>query len=85
MRAIDSLDAAGRRRALRAIGRAAGAGGFEASCAAALRALEGGRGPDDATVDVLARRVAAGGAGFTGGADLSVYDRFLRNGGERAC
>lgn len=33
--------------------------------------------PDDATVDVLARRIAGGG-GEAGGADLSVYDGFLK-------
>lgn len=33
--------------------------------------------PDDATVDVLSRRIAAG-AGERGGADLSVYDGFLK-------
>ena len=61
VRAIDSLDAAGRRRALRSIERASGPSGFDAACAAAQRVLEGGRVPDDATVDVLARRIAAGG------------------------
>ena len=44
---------------------------------AALRVVEGGRVPDDATVDVLARRIAGGGCG-AGGADLSVYDGFLK-------
>ena len=85
VRAIDSLDAAGRRRVLRSIERAAGASGFEAACAAAQRVLEGGRVPDDATVDVLARRIAAGGPAASGGADLSVYDGFLRGGGAHAC
>lgn len=50
---------------------------FEAACEAALRVVEGGRVPDDATVDVLARRIAGGGGG-AGGADLSVYDGFLK-------
>ena len=85
VRAIDSLDAAGRRRVLRSIGRAAGPSGFEAACAAALRVVEGGRVPDDATVDVLARRMAAGGPAASGGADLSVYDGFLKGGGAHAC
>ena len=75
---IDRMDAAGRRRALRAIGRASGASGFAAACEAALRVVEGGRVPDDATVDVLARRIAAGGAAAVGGADLAVYDGFLK-------
>lgn len=39
-----------------------------------------GRVPDDATVDVLARRIASGALGGEGGADLSVYDGFLRGG-----
>ena len=72
------MDAAGRRRTLRAIGRASGASGFAAACEAALRVVEGGRVPDDATVDVLARRIAAGGAAAAGGADLAVYDGFLK-------
>ena len=32
------------------------------------------------TVDVLARRIASGALGGEGGADLSVYDGFLRGG-----
>lgn len=80
VRAIDSLDAAGRRRVLRAIERASGPSGFRAACEAALEVLGGGRVPDDATVDVLARRIASGAIGESGGADLSVYDGFLRGG-----
>lgn len=45
VRAIDSLDAAGRRRVLRAIERAAGPSGFEAACAAALGVVEGAESP----------------------------------------
>lgn len=71
------MDSAGRRRTLRSIGRASESSGFEAACEAALRVVEGGRVPDDATVDVLARRIAGGGGG-AGGADLSVYDGFLK-------
>lgn len=71
---IDRMDSAGRRRTLRSIGRASESSGFEAACEAALRVVEGGRVPDDATVDVPARRIAGGG----GGADLSVYDGFLK-------
>ena len=41
------------------------------------RFLLDGTHPDDATVDVLARRIAGGGCG-AGGADLSVYDGFLK-------
>ena len=79
---IDRMDSAGRRRTLRSIGRASESSGFEAACEAALRVVEGGRVPDDATVDVLARRIAGGG-GEAGGADLSVYDGFLKGGGRR--
>lgn len=85
VRAIDALDAAGRRKTLRAIGRASAPSGFAAARAAAQRVLEGGRIPDDATVDVPARRIAAGGPGFAGGADLTVYDGFLRGGEADAC
>lgn len=73
---VDRMDSAGRRRTLRSIGRASESSGFEAACEAALRVVEGGRTPDDATVDVLARRIAGGGG--TGGADLSVYDGFSK-------
>lgn len=58
--------------------RASEASGFEAACRAALRVVEGGRVPDDATVDVLARRMAAGGGDAPGGPDLGVYDGFLK-------
>ena len=74
---IDRMDGAGRRQTLRAIGRAGAACGFEAACLAAERVVEGGRVPDDATVDVLSRRIAAG-SEERGGADLSVYDGFLK-------
>ena len=82
--AVDRMDAAGRRQTLRSISRAAEASGFEAACGAALRVVEGGRVPDDATVDVLARRIAAGGAEAAGGADLGVYDGFLKGGARHA-
>lgn len=75
---IDRMESAGRRRTLRSIGRASESSSFEAACEAALRVVEGGRVPDDATVDVLARRIAGGGGGGAGGADLSVYDGFLK-------
>ena len=38
----------------------------------------------NATVDVLARRIAAGGAEAAGGADLGVYDGFLKGGARHA-
>lgn len=70
---IDRMDSADRRRTLRSIGRASESSGFEA----ALRVVEGGRVPDDATVDVLARRIA-GGDGGAGGADPSACDGLLK-------
>ena len=84
VRAVDRMDAAGRRQTLRSISRAAEASGFEAACRAALHVVEGGRVPDDATVDVLARRIAAGGPEAAGGADLGVYDEFLKAGERHA-
>ena len=78
--AIDRCDKAGRRQAPGAISRAAATSGFDAACGAALRVFEGGRVPDDASVDVLARRIA-GGEG-DGHADLLVRDGFLSRGGE---
>lgn len=75
--AIDRLDAAGRRRVLRAMSRAAEASGFAAACEAALRGLSSGRVPGDAEVDMVARRVAAG-ESAGGGPDLSVYDGLAR-------
>ena len=57
--AIDRMDAVGRRRTPRSTERASAASGSEA----ALGVLEGGRTPDGATVDALARgAVEAGGA-----------------------
>ena len=84
VKAVDRMDAAGRRQTLRSISRAAKASGFEAACRAALRVVEGGRVPDDATVDVLARRIAAGGPEAAGGAALGIYDEFLKAGGRHA-
>lgn len=75
---IDRMDGAGRRQTLRAISRAAASSGFGAACDAALRVIEGGRVPDDATVDVLARRIAGGAGGGATGPDLTVYDGFLK-------
>lgn len=75
---IDRMDGAGRRQTLRSISRAAASSGFGAACDAALRVIEGGRVPDDATVDVLARRIADGAGGGATGPDLTVYDGFLK-------
>ena len=74
--AIDRCDRPQVRQALRAIGRAAATSGFEAACEAARRAFGGGRVPDDASCDVLARRVAAG-EHVGGGVDLTAYDRLV--------
>lgn len=82
--AVDRMDPAGRRQTLRSISRAAEISGFEAACGAALRVVEGGRVPDDATVDVLARWIAAGGAEAMGGADLDVCDGFPKGGARHA-
>ena len=59
---VDALDRCGgaeRGRALRAISRAAVSSGFDAAREAAALVFVAGRVPDDASVDVLARRVAA--------------------------
>lgn len=64
--AIDRMDAAGRRRTPRSTERASAASGSEAACEAALGVVEGGRAPDGATVDALARRIAAGSAAVAG-------------------
>ena len=74
--AIDRCDRPQVRRALRAIGRAAATSGFEAACEAARRIFDGGRVPDDASCDVLARRVAAG-EHVGDGVDLTAYDRLV--------
>lgn len=80
---VDALDRCGkaeRRRALRAISRAAASSGFEAACEAAALVFAAGRVPDDASVDVLARRAAAGRRVAAGGPDLAVYGGFLGKG-----
>lgn len=80
--AMDRCGQADRRRALRAISRASEASGFGAACAAAARIFGSGRVPDDASCDLLARRIA-GGAQEEGGADLAVYDLVARGGEAR--
>ena len=67
------------RRAPGAIGRAAATSGSGAACEAARRAFGGGRVPDDASCDVLARRVAAG-ERDGGGAGPAAYDRLVGEG-----
>lgn len=74
---IDRTDGAGRRQALRAIGRTGAASGFEAACLAAERVVECGRAPGDATVDVPSGRTAAD-SGKRIAADLSPCDGFLK-------
>lgn len=82
--AIDRCGKADRRRALRAISRAAERSGFGAACAAAERIFASGRVPDDASCDLLARRVADG-AAERGGADLAVYDLLAEGALRDAC
>jgi hypothetical protein len=78
--AIDRLDRAGRRQALRVLGRAAESSGFQAACEAEGRVLAGGRVPDEASCDMLARRIAAGGGEGAAGPDLTVCDGSLGGG-----
>lgn len=75
--AIDRCGKADRRQALRVLGRVAGVAGFGAACEAEERVFAGGRVPDEASCDILARRIAAGGKEGAAGPDLSVYDGFL--------
>ena len=58
--AIDQLDKAGRRQALRVLAKTAETSGFKAACEAEEHILGGGRIPDEASADILARRIAAG-------------------------
>ncbi|WP_165443634.1 IS21-like element helper ATPase IstB [Olsenella sp. Marseille-P4559] len=58
--AIDRCGKADRRQALRVLGRVAGVAGFGAACEAEERVFAGGRVPDEASCDMLARRIAAG-------------------------
>lgn len=74
--ALDRCAKAERRQVLRAISRASVAVGFDIACQAADSVFSAGRVPDDASCDMLARRIAAG-MGDAGGPDLSVYDGFL--------
>lgn len=67
---------------VRAISRASETSGFGAACAAAARIFGSGRVPDDASCDLLARRIA-GGEREEGGADLAVYDLVARGGEAR--
>lgn len=76
--ALDSASLAERRSVLRAVGRASEASGFAAAVEAGARICASGRLPDDASCDLLARRVASGGPDPAGRADLSVYDGLIR-------
>ena len=82
--AIERCDRAGRRQVLRAISRAAARSGFDAAHRAAEGMLKSGRMPDDASCDLLARRIA-GGEGEAGGADLAVYDLIAKEAMRDAC
>lgn len=77
---MDRLGKEDLRRTLRAIGRASDASGFDAACRAAERLFGEGRVPDDASCDMLARRIASGGTEGTG-IDLAAYDRLAGKGG----
>ena len=79
--AIDRMGAADRRRTLRSVEGAARRSGVAAAAEAATEIAASGRVPDDASVDVLARRIAQGAVGAAGAADLSVYDSFIGGGG----
>lgn len=72
--AIDQLDKAGRRQALRVLAKTAETSGFKAACEAEEHILEGGRIPDEASADMLARRIAAGRLEGGSGPDLAAYD-----------
>ena len=82
--AIERCDKAGRRQVLRAISRAAARSGFDAACRAAEGIFESGRMPDDASCDLLARRIA-GGEDEAGGANLAVYDLVAREAMRDVC
>lgn len=82
--AIERCDKADRRQVLRAISRAAARSGFDAARRAAEGMLKSGRMPDDASCDLLARRIA-GGEGEAGGADLAVYDLIAKEAMRDAC
>ena len=74
--AIDRRGGPQVRQAPGAIGRAAATSGSGAACEGARGAFDGGRVPDDASCDVLARRVAAG-ERVGDGVDLTAYDRLV--------
>ncbi len=58
--AIDRLDGAGRRKALRVLGRAAEASGFAAACRRKSASSGAAGSPDEASCDMLARRITQG-------------------------
>lgn len=78
--AIDRCGKADGGRAPRVLGRVAGVAGFGAACEAGERVFAGGRVPDEASCDILARRIAAGGKEGAAGPDPSACDGFLGRG-----
>ena len=74
---IDRTDGAGRRQALRAIGRTGAASGFEAALPRGGAGRRGRAVPGDATVDVPSGRTAAD-SGKRIAADLSPCGGFLK-------
>lgn len=75
--AIDRLDGAGRRKAPRVLGGAAGASGFAAACEAEERVFGGGGVPDEAPRDMPARRIAQGRPSDGAGPDPAIYDGLI--------
>ena len=74
---LDRADVAARRQVLRAVSATSDPFGFDVAVGAAAEVCVRGALPDAASVDMVARRMAAGrsDAGVT---DLTVYDGFLR-------
>ena len=74
---LDRADVAARRQVLRAVSATSDSFGFDVAVGAAAEVCVRGALPDAASVDMVARRMAAGrsDAGVT---DLTVYDGFLR-------
>ena len=78
--AIDRCGEADRGQAPRVLGRVAGVAGSGAAREAEGRVFAGGRVPDEASRDMLARRIAAGGGAGAAGPDPSACDGSLGRG-----
>ena len=78
--AIDHMDAKGRRTVFRLIGKASDGSGFQAAVRAGEHLLEQGHPLDEASITIMARRIAAGRpADDIAAPDLGVYDVFMRS------